>query len=317
MDRDSGTVLSIIIPTFNRSEILGKCLRALSRQSVPAGLFEVIISDDGSTDGTREVARDIGEKALPNLRYLWQPNSGASAARNKAIMAAGGRILLIINDDTIATRTMLEKHLRAHELFPAEHYAVLGRVTIADDVPYSPFARMHLDASFNAIEGRDDLDWRAFFTCNLSVKRSFLVKYGLFEEKFKVLHEDLELGHRLSRHGLKVLYRPDALGYHHHFIDEDAYFKSALQDGRSLAIWYKKAPHLGVELASLGFYRTAPFPGKLRYAAADLLINRFSIPFLQSAARVLSGKNEAFALKLYSKIYQSMKRKAIRDELCD
>ena len=72
-----------------------------------------------------------------------------------------------------------------------------------DTLPYPkrfllfPFAKLHLDANFSLWKGQTELDWRAFYTCNVSVKKSFLVKFGLFEESLRY-HEDVELGARLA-----------------------------------------------------------------------------------------------------------------------
>ncbi|NIM99454.1 MAG: glycosyltransferase [candidate division Zixibacteria bacterium] len=307
--------ISVIIPTYNRGGVLNKCLEALSVQTVPSDSFEIIVSDDGSEDNTRTVTESFARKELTRVRYLWQPNRGASAARNQAILASKGRILLIINDDTIATRTMLEEHLRIHKFHPEENFAVLGRMTISKDIPPSMFAKVHLDASFNLLGEKTDLDWRTFYTCNVSVKKTFLLKYGLFEEKIHLLHEDLELAERLSHNGLKIIYNPRALGYHRHYLEEKDYLSSAKREGKSLVIWYQKAPHLKKELASIGFYLTAPLFRRFRYIVGDVLINRLTIPFLLILARFLSDTREPLALRLYIKIYQSLKRESIRNEL--
>jgi GT2 family glycosyltransferase len=278
-------------------------------------MFEVIISDDGSTDETGTVADSFASGHLPNVRYLFQPNSGASAARNQAIHAAQGRLLLIINDDTIAVPTLLADHVQAHEIYPDESCAILGRVTVSDEIPKSIFAAMHLDASYKLLNEAEEYGWRAFFTCNISVKRSFLLKHGLFEEKFRVLHEDLELGERLSHYGLTIRYLPKALAYHYHYVSEQDFLKSAQREGESLAIWYRKAPHLKSELASLGFYPTMPLPRRIRCVVADSVINDVTISFLLPIARYLSDRRPEWALGLYSKIYQALKRKSIRNKL--
>jgi len=307
--------ISVIIPTYNRSNILRKCLEALALQTFPSDRFEVIVSDDGSEDDTRGISESFAGKDLAHLCYRWQPNRGASAARNQAILAAKGKVLLIINDDTIATRTLLEEHLRTHQRYLEENFAVLGRVTISEDVPFSIFAKVHLDASFNLLNGKTELNWRAFYTCNISVKKSLLLNFGLFEEKIQVLHEDLELGERLSHHGLKIIYEPRALAYHHHYLEEKDYLNAAKREAESLTIWYQKAPYLKKELGSLGFYLTAPPSKRLRYAVGDLLINCLTIPPLLILARFFSHTHERLALQLYMKIYQSLKREAIRKEI--
>jgi len=305
---------SVIIPTYNRGVILEKCLGALAHQILDADSYEIIVSDDGSEDDTKGRTEGFAKKVSNHIRYLWQPNRGANAARNHAIQESKGRILLFINDDTISTPTMLLEHQRTHQHYPAENVTVLGRVTYSPELQSTLFSKLHLDASYALWEGQTELDWRAFYTCNVSIKKSFLMKYGLFEEKMRY-HEDLELSLRLSHHGLKVIYNPKALGYHHHYLEEEAYLNVAKQDGKALVVWYKKTPHLKKELASIGFYLTSPLPKRIKYLIGNLLTNRLTIPFLLASARFFSKRQERIALIIYRKIFQSLKREAIRNEL--
>ncbi|HUU22887.1 MAG TPA: glycosyltransferase family A protein, partial [Phycisphaerae bacterium] len=154
--------LSVIIPTFNRAPILGKCLEALAGQSCDGGLYEVLVADDGSSDATRATVRDFAQRGSPRVRYLQQENSGANAARNRGIGLARGAILLFINDDTIATPDMLAEHLAAHDLYPDDWVAVLGRVTLSPALRPSRLGRLHLDRAYASLAGRTELDWRAF-----------------------------------------------------------------------------------------------------------------------------------------------------------
>ena len=89
--------ISVIIPTFNRKEILKIALLALNKQDFPLSDFEVIIIDDGSTDETNKLV----EKMLPFLGYktvlLKQSNRGPAKARNQGIKKAKGKLVLIIN----------------------------------------------------------------------------------------------------------------------------------------------------------------------------------------------------------------------------
>lgn len=306
--------ISVIIPTYNRAPVLEKCLEALSNQSVSSEMYEVIVSDDGSKDDTRKIAEDAIKKNKCQINYLWQTNKGANAARNNAIRASRGKLLLFINDDTIAIPKMLEHHLQTHEQYPEENIAVLGRMTVSPKVPYSIFAKLHLDANYGLWEGMVELDWLAFYTCNVSVKKSFLLKYGLFEESIRY-HEDVELSERLSHFGFKIIYNPDALGYHDHYLQEHEYLNVAKKEGTALAIWYKKSPHLKKELALIGLQATSPLLKKVKYFIGDLLINSLTRPFLIYLARYFTKKNENFSLALYRKIYQSIKRESVRQEL--
>lgn len=307
--------ITVIIPTYNRALILAECLKALAAQQLAAAeRFEVIVIDDGSADDTAQVVGSFINSHPKIFSSYSQANSGANAARNRGIRYAKGELLLFINDDTIAIPTMLAEHLRLHQRYRADNVAVLGKVTISPKVPYSAFSKVHLDCMYSRWEGMFELPWVAFYTCNISVKKAFLEQYGLFEESLRY-HEDVELGERLSHHGLRIFYQPTALGYHLHFQGERDYLNVAQKEGIALARWFRKAPHLVKELSRIDCH-LAPSPRKrVKYLLADLAINALTLSTWIMLARILQGYNEPMALTLYQKIYQAIKRRHIRMEL--
>jgi glycosyltransferase involved in cell wall biosynthesis len=305
-----GPHISVIIPTYNRLPVLRTCLAALKRQTVDPESFEVVVVDDGSTDGTGEAVADEASSWNGRLVYLRQANSGANTARNLGIDCARGALLLIINDDSIAAPELLAEHTEMHCRHPEECVTVLGRVTISPDVPASPVAPLHLDASYAGFGDRTELDWKAFFTCNISVKRSFLVRYGLFDPGFR-WHEDIELGERLRHHGLRVLYCPTAMAYHLHYLSVDDFLRIADKEGQSLARWYRVRPSLLATLYDIGL-RTKSFPRvSLRYVLGDLLVNRLTWRPWLWAARVCVALNKSASRSIYCAVYQARKRQAI------
>jgi glycosyltransferase involved in cell wall biosynthesis len=306
--------LTVIIPTYNRSAVLKKCLDALTIQTLSADLYEIVVADDGSSDDTRQTVERCAADSPEPISYLWQCNAGQNAARNLAITEARGQLLLFINDDTIVTATMLAEHVQTHQGYPDESVAVLGRVTVSPRVPYSMFSKIHLDALYALWRGKKELDWRAFYTCNISVKKSFLIKYGLFEASIRY-NDDVELGERLSHFGLRIINNSHTIGYHYHFLRDKDYLDLAKRDGTGLAKWYKKSPHLKTELASMGFYPYMNTAKRIQYLFAYLIINRLTIPFILKTARKISKTNEDIALAIYKKLFQALKREAIRHEL--
>lgn len=307
-------MLSIIIPTYNRCYILQKCLIAINNQKTNNHQLEIIVSDDGSTDSTEEITKEFTNYSRWPIQYFKQKNKGANAARNNAIRSAKGQIVLFINDDVLPIPRMINYHAQTHESYPAENIGVLGRVTIAKDIPYTPLSKLHLDASFEKLAEKFWLDWTAFFTCNVSLKTNFLLEHGLFDESLRY-HEDVELSERLSAFDFKLKYVPEALGLHLHYLQEDQFLKVAQRDGKALAIWYKKSPHLGKKLTEFGFYPADILSNKLKYQAADLLFNKKTTPFFLKLAHHYTRKCENISLAIYRKLYQATKRKAIRDEL--
>ncbi len=307
-------IISVIIPTFNRSSILEKCLSSMEKQNIDKTLFEVIIADDGSTDDTKKIVNSFILRDQIKIIYLKQVNSGANRARNYAISNACGDLILFINDDIILEKSMLSQHILSHKKHPQNHLGVLGRVTIDRDIPYSPFAKLHLDAVFNNLKDKEWLDWKYFFTCNVSVKKIFLSEHGTFDEKMRY-HEDIELAERLSRKGFMIKYNKEAAGFHHHFLKEEEFIKIAARDGQALAVWYKKSPYLKTVLADIGFYPGEKIFYRIKYFAADFIINKRTIPYFLILVKKILKKNEKTGLMLFRKIFQAVKREAIVHEL--
>lgn len=310
----AGPLLTVVIPTYNRAPVLAKCLDALCRQTCAPNLYEVAVADDGSSDATRETTQQVSELRLPRIRYLFQQNSGANTARNRAIAAAKSPILLLINDDVIPTPTMLAEHLAMHARYPDDRVAVLGRVTVSPHLPPSRLAALHLDRAYSNLGGQRELDWHAFFTCNVSVKKSLLERGGMFEEGIRY-HEDLELGERLSHHGLRVIYCPEALGYHDHFLGEEEFFRTAEKEAKALAVWARKAPHLMPLLAPLGFEPAMALHRRIRRRLLAMAVNKATIPLWRKVARCCPSQLDPVSLAIYGTIYKAVMRSHLLHQL--
>ena len=95
--------ISAIIPAYNRAHLVGRAVSSALEQTMPPN--EIIVVDDGSTDETREVVERFGDE----VRYIFQPNAGASAARNKGVNAASGEWLAFLDSDDVWMRDYLER----------------------------------------------------------------------------------------------------------------------------------------------------------------------------------------------------------------
>ncbi len=86
--------ISVVIPTFNRRILVERAIRSVLAQTQPVD--EIIVVDDGSTDGTADSLRSaFGER----IRYVWQENRGVSSARNRGLLLAGGRYITLLDSD--------------------------------------------------------------------------------------------------------------------------------------------------------------------------------------------------------------------------
>jgi GT2 family glycosyltransferase len=219
--------LSVIIPTYNRREVLARAIEGYLAQSSPRLIHELLVVDDGSTDGTESMVREFTKRSLFPIRYLQQPNKGPAAARNLGIREARSALVLFSDSDIVPERNLVEQHIECHRRNPQTPAAVLGHVTWSPEIEATPFMRWYGDNKlfhFNRLQNKQESPFQFFYTCNLSLKTEFLRTCGQFDEEFKsAAFEDIELGYRLSKQGLQLFYNSAAIGYHHQFFSfEDA-----------------------------------------------------------------------------------------------
>jgi len=230
-------LISVVVATYNRSDTICMTLQHLADQTLSPSSYEVIIVDDGSTDSTEDVIRDMSPKLPYRLIYLKHPNRGVSYTQNRGIKAAAAPIVCLIADDIHLAPRALEEHLKEHELSPEPHIALLGKVIQSPQLSQSVFLKLWDPFRFRELEDLRELPYYLFFACNISFKKDFLLQNGLFSETLVTegayAHEDVELGYRLSKKGLKILYNKEASGYHFHLVTLEQAIKTAYKKGLS------------------------------------------------------------------------------------
>jgi len=204
--------ISVVIPTYNRLPILQKCLLALEHQVVaePIDHYEVVLVDDGSTDAT---VAWLAEQAasLPHVRLIRQDHGGPALGRNRGVEAARGDVIVFIDSDLVVTEGFLLAHARALQ---AAWRRQGNRLCFT-------YGAVINTANFDNPTGERhklrDLSWAYFATGNVAIDRALLEQAGLFDPAFRLYGwEDLELGERLRRLGVRLIRCPDAVGYHWH-----------------------------------------------------------------------------------------------------
>ena len=212
--------ISVVMPSYNRADTIRETLRHLAEQTLDPADYEVIVVVDGSTDDTRAVLDEWIARAPYRLRCLYQDNHGPGYAQNRGLEIASAPIVLVMADDIFMAPQALEAHLAMHRAHPEQEVAVLGRVEQSPTLDQSVFLRKWDQMRFSRFAGVEELPYYRFWACNVSVKRDFVLRHGAFRDQRGRAgynaHEDPELGYRLSKAGLRLLYCADALGYHHH-----------------------------------------------------------------------------------------------------
>ena len=208
--------ITVVIPTHRRPQILRLVLEGLCSQTELSAIGEIIVVSDGEDAETSDVVLAFGAR-LPAV-YKCQEKSSVSCARNLGFMAAHFDIVLFLDDDVVPAPGLIEEHVRFHRDDPSKAAVLLGYVTWHPEVPVNGFMRWYGEYGglfgYGLLKDGAAADWRFFYSCNVSLKRAFLVDAGGFDERLTVL-EDHELGYRLAAMGMDLQFARSALGYHY------------------------------------------------------------------------------------------------------
>lgn len=221
--------ISIIIPTYNRKDKLRDCLKSLSAQEYTEELNELIIVDDGSTDGTGEMVQEL-LASNPRIRYLYQSNKGPAAARNLGISQSRADIVAFSDNDCVLSPSWTRDMLAAHKAYPEA--AAIGGVTKVDTANIKSAVSQSLSdgAIETDISGTREVIF--FPTCNVSFKRKYIANEA-FNELFPYpAGEDLEFLWRIFKKGRRFIYKQDIEVFHNCHPDLMSFLKQAYLYGR-------------------------------------------------------------------------------------
>ncbi len=202
--------VSVVIPTYQRPEALGRCVASLVAQDYPQDRFEVIVVDDG---GASHLADLVATHSTLRLTLLAVPHGGPGAARNRGVAAASGEILAFIDDDCTADVHWLSALVA--QLGQQQDGVIGGMVANAD--PGNSYVRAsHTLLAFlyryYHVERRGRLPF--FTTNNLGVRTDVFERVGGFDASFAFASEDRDWSDRCLHRGHPLVYAPDALVWH-------------------------------------------------------------------------------------------------------
>ena len=208
---------TVIICTRNRAAALRDALASICAMHLdPAVPSELVVVDNGSSDDTAAVVATIARGAKLPVTYLREPRKGVSFARNRALAAARGQLILFTDDDCIVRADWLTTAIR---LFTANPHGVFGgRVELHNpaDLPIT------IKTSRTQQRMRAGYEVPGFVHgCNMVFSRAVLDRIGPFDTRFgpgSPLHaaEDTDLVYRAFRAGFTVTYEPDLVVQHNH-----------------------------------------------------------------------------------------------------
>jgi len=210
--------VSVIILNWNGRDLLASCLASVAAQAY--GDFETIVVDNGSSDGSLEM---VGER-FPEVRVVANAaNEGYCRGNNQGIRAAGGTLVVLLNNDAEIAPDFLERLVEAAELDPefgmfAPRIMMFDRQSVFDSAGLLVYpdgicrSRAWLEKDVGQYDEPDEV--LGPNGCAAMYRRSMLDDVGLFDEHYFAYLEDLDLAFRGQLRGWRCRYVPDAIALH-------------------------------------------------------------------------------------------------------
>lgn len=211
--------ISVVVPTYNRSRFAARAIRSLTEQTLAPA--EIIVVDNGSTDDTDAVLRDLAAM-VGGLRHFVEPRLGVSVARNRGATEASGELVAFLDDDAVASHQWLE--VLADAALHSPGAAALGGPIALRWTRPAPAWMLGLESwygQFDLGKERKTIDYPVYpFASNLAFRREAFLSVGGFpvelgpRGRHRIPNEENGLFRRVSERGGIVVYEPRAVVYH-------------------------------------------------------------------------------------------------------
>ncbi len=224
--------IAVIIPVYNGEKIIGRCLKALKNQEFD-GDYEIIVVDDGSTDGTSNVVKEFnGVKLIRNDRRM-----GPSFARNRGAMATDADVLVFVDADCEPAPDFIKEITKE-----IGHYdAVKGAYKTKQKSAVARFIQYEYEDRYDKLKKEKEIDY--FDSCAVAIKKKHFDMAGGFDERYREPScEDQDLSFKLSKMGCKIGFNPKAIVYHLHPESILKYFKRKFKVAYWKALIIKEHP---------------------------------------------------------------------------
>jgi glycosyltransferase involved in cell wall biosynthesis len=225
--------VSVIVPAFNSSGTISKCIESLERQSFGRP-YEIIVVNDGSTDDTEQKAR-----MFKKARVISQENAGPAKTRNVGARAAKGSIVLFTDADCIADYNWIAEMVKPFE--DEKVVGVQGRYRTRQKGVIPVFTQLEIEQRYERMAAASDVDFIGSYAA--AYRKSIFIKLKGFDESFRSASgEDPELSFRMAKAGHKMVFNPDAIVYHTHQRSLASYLRTRYKRGYWGRLLYKKHP---------------------------------------------------------------------------
>ncbi len=281
---------SVVVPVRDLSDSLARCLTGLEQQHNRERI-EVIVVDDGSIDGSLEVARRFG------VRVVSQTRQGAAVARNRGVTEARGRIVLFLDADCIPSPDWVDQLTRP--LLEGSADVAVGKYVSQQEEWAARLIQLELEDRYSRMQAQETIDFINTGTCALSRD---LLQQNPFDTLFGKL-EDLDLSFRLAHRRTLMVFVPQAEVQHQHPQTSWRYVKRKFRYARYAPLLYRRFPKKTVSDSST--------PKKRRLQLALLGLGLVSL--LLSVVRPIFGwvaltfivASIAFSLPLAARAFRS------------
>ncbi len=237
-------LISIAIPARDQRQRLADTLDSIARSDFDLDQVEVVVVDDGSSDGTYEAFR--GRRYPFAFRIARVEHANQSATTNEAIRLSRGELVLCSAQDILFDRNLLREHAAWHEHFAGEEIAVLGYLPYAPQLDVNPFMVYLVTGGFQfayyLIKDPLRVPPNFVYAPNFSVRREVLHRVGLFDPQFPFGCQDTDIGIRLAKAGVRIVYNAQAVGYHNHPMELSGFLRRQRITGGSLVRLQAKHP---------------------------------------------------------------------------
>lgn len=230
--------VSVIVSTYNRKELLKKCIYSLFNQLYPKDKFEILIIDGRSNDGTDDLIEELAKMTQCNIRLIKQTGQGLSDARNFGIKESRGEIIAFIDDDGIADKNWIVESTKAYN---TDNIVSVGGKIVPlwlDGKPEWYIDR--LDQCLSLLDFSQHEEQIIFpcvpFGCNMTFRKNIFEEIGYFDNSFGrnvsksnlLSHDEFDLYKRINDKHYITMYNPNALVYHQ--IDSSRMTKTWFKD---------------------------------------------------------------------------------------
>ena len=234
--------VSVIIPTYNRKDLLHEALNSLAQQTYPSDHFEAIVIDDGSTDGTAAISTE----SFPFvLRYFWQNNQGDAIARNLGARQSQADILVFLDDDMLVEPDYLTYLISEHAEYQNRITVGLVNIWPEETTPLSLAIDTSIAPNFTSAE----VAFTDVFSNNMSIRREAYFKIGMMQGldfPGSSMWCDLDFNYRAYQQGFQFLRSTKAICWHRDYTvsNLDVYKKRVRTAAYRAVVLFQRYPEL-------------------------------------------------------------------------